>query len=99
MVVDNVVCYKDRVVVPESLRQRVLDVLHAAHQGVSGMTNRAEQSVFWPGITTDILRMRSTCRTCVRNAPSQPAGLPVAPPSPSYPFEMMAADYFHLDGW
>ena len=23
----------------------------------------------------------------------------MAPPSPSYPFEMMAADYFHLDGW
>ena len=77
----------------------MLGVLHAAHQGVSGMTNRAEQSVFWPGITKDILRIRSTCRTCVRNAPSQPAGLPVAPPSPSYPFEMMAADYFHLDGW
>ena len=31
----------------------------------------------------------------MRNAPSQPAG----PPSPSYQFEMIAADYFHLDGW
>ena len=99
MVVDDVVCYKDRVVVPELMRQDVLEVLHAAHQGVSGMTNRAEQSVFWPGITADIIRMRAICRTCVRNAPSQPAGLPVTPPSPSYPFEMIAIDYFHLDGW
>ena len=23
----------------------------------------------------------------------------MTPPSPSYPFEMIAADYFHLDGW
>ena len=35
----------------------------------------------------------------MRNAPSQPAGPPVTPPSPSYPFEMIAIDYFHLDGW
>ena len=99
LVVDGVVCYKNRVVIPESLQQRVLGILHAAHQGVSGMMHRAEQSVFWPGISTDISRVRATCRTCVRNAPSQPAGPPVTPPSPCYPFEMIAADYFHLDGW
>ena len=96
--VDGVVCYKDRVVIPESLRTQVLGTLHSAHQGVSGMVNRAEQTVFWPGITTDINRTRAMCRTCVRNAPSQPAGTPVAPPSPSYPFEMVVADYCHLNG-
>ena len=99
MVMDGVVCYKNRVVIPGVLQQRVLDILHAAHQGVSGMVNRAEQAVFWPHITTDISKMRATCRTCVRNAPSQPAGPPVTPPSPSYPFQMIAAGYFHLDGW
>ena len=99
LVLDNVVCYKNRVVVPHSLRPQVLEILHAAHQGVSGMINRAEQSVFWPGISVDINRTRSLCRTCCRNAPSQPAGIPVPPPSPNYPFELIAADYFHLDGW
>ena len=99
MVLDRVLCYKTRVVVPVALRQRVLDMLHSAHQGISGMTNRAEQAVFWPGITEDISRMRATCRTCVRNAPSQPAGEPVAPPSPSYPFQMVVSDYCHLEGF
>ena len=92
VVVDGVVTYKRRLVIPERLRSMVLETLHAAHQGVSGMVNRAEQSVFWPHITTDIERMRATCRTCVRNSPSQPAGKPVAPPSPSYPFQMVATD-------
>ena len=79
MVMDGVVTYKQRLVVPVSLQKRVLETLHAAHQGVSGMINRAEQSIFWPSITTDITRTRAMCRTCVRNSPSQPAGKPVRP--------------------
>ena len=98
VVVDGVVTYKRRLVIPERLRSRVLETLHAAHQGVSGMIHRAEQSIFWQSITTDIERMRAMCRTCVRNSPSQPAGKPVAPPSPSYPFQMVATDYCHLNG-
>ena len=67
LVMDGVVMYKQRLVVPGSLQKRVLETLHAAHQGVSGMINRAEQSIFWPSITTDITRTRAMCRTCVRN--------------------------------
>merc|ERR1711942_90788 len=98
MVMDGVVTYKQRLVVPVSLQKRVLETLHAAHQGVSGMINRAEQSIFWPSITTDITRTRAMCRTCVRNSPSQPAGKPVRPPSPSYPFQLVVADYCHMNG-
>jgi hypothetical protein len=34
----------------------------------------------------------------VREAPSQPAGFPTAPPSPDYPFQIVVADYFSLQG-
>ena len=95
VVVDGVICYKDRVVIPEVLRTAVLGTLDSAHQGVSSMVHRAEQTFFWPGPTTDINRTRAMCRTCVWNAPSQPAGTPVPLPSPSYPFEMIVADYCH----
>ena len=98
LVVDGVIMYKQRLVVPGSLQKRMLETLHAAHQGVSGMVNRAEQSIFWPSITTDITRTRAMCRTCVRNSPSQPAGKPVRPPSPSYPFQLVVADYCHMNG-
>ena len=62
------------------------------------MTNRADQSVFWPGINTDIQKKRSMCRACIRNAPSQPAGPPVRPPSPEYPFQLIVGDYFSKAG-
>ena len=36
-VVDGVLCYRDRIVIPLALRGQVLSGKHAAHQGVSGM--------------------------------------------------------------
>ena len=53
----GVLCYKDRVVIPNKLWSRVLNIIHGVHQGVSGMISRVEDSVFWPGITTDIIKM------------------------------------------
>ena len=78
-ITDGVLCYKNRVVIPTELRQQILQTLHSAHQGVTGMTNRAEQAVFWPGITEDIRRKHGMCKACMRNAPTQPAGPPVRP--------------------
>ena len=97
-VIDGVPCYKTRLVVPDKLRGQILAVLHSAHQGVSGMTARAEQSVFWPSITRDIVETRASCRECHRIAPSQPAAPPVSPPSPEYPFQLQVCDYFSLHG-
>ena len=97
-VVGGVVCYKDRVVIPSKLRSKVLNIIHGAHQGVSGMISRVEDSVFWPGITTDIIKMRGQCMTCTKNAPSQPMGSPVPPPTPSYPFQYVVMDYLSLAG-
>ena len=51
----GVIMYKDRVVIPPSLRPEVLSSLHAAHQGVTMMTSRASTSVFWPGIHPAII--------------------------------------------
>ncbi|KAJ8336082.1 hypothetical protein SKAU_G00394250 [Synaphobranchus kaupii] len=91
---DGVVLYKDRVVIPPSLRGEVLSALHAAHQGVSMMTARAESSVFWPGMSADISATRRNCEHCHRMAPSQP-GAPPTPPIPAvYPFQAVCSDFF-----
>ena len=85
---EELVCYKDSIVILAKLRPKVLETIHAAaHQGVSGMISRVEDTVFWPGISTDIIKTRGGCLTWVRDARSQPAGSPVAPPPPSFPFQ------------
>ena len=51
---DGVLLYGECVVIPENLRGAVLEVLHSAHQGVTAMSLRANTSVYWPGMYTDI---------------------------------------------
>ena len=90
--------YKDRIVIPPSLRPDVLESLHSAHQGVTSMTSRVESSVFWPGITADISSLRARCNKCNRMAPSQPNAPPTPLTSPVYPFQCICADYFTYRG-
>ena len=97
--VDGVPLYKGRVIVPARLRQSVLETLHAAHQGVTGMTLRAQSSVWWPGITPQIKETRDKCRICHETTPSQPSAPPQPLPQPDFPFQQIAADYFQAGGY
>ena len=97
-VYDGVLLFNERIVIPPSVRTRVLRTLHSAHQGVTGMVLRAELSVFWPGMTRDIRDVRSGCTTCHTIAPSQANMPPIQPITPAYPFQHICADYFTLHG-
>ena len=81
-IVDDVVCYGSRLVIPQQLRGQCLSALHSAHQGVSSMTARAVSTLYWPGITADIQRTRDQCPVCSGIAPSQPP-LPPIPTAPT----------------
>ena len=96
--VDGIIMYKDRTVIPPSLRQHILEALHSAHQGDTSMTARAETTVFWPGITTTIKSQRANCSQCNRMAPSQPSAPPHPTTPPAYPFQCICADLFSHKG-
>ena len=95
---DDVLLYKDRPIIPKSLRQRVLSILHSAHQGITGMMLRAEEAIFWPNITRDIKSMRLACSSCDKSMPSQSNLPPVDPVIPQFPFQHICADYMQLAG-
>ena len=91
----KVVMLNNRIVVPKSYRPAILQFLHAAHAGVPTMLARAAQSVYWPGFKKDIELTRTSCLSCNRNAPSNPATFLTPSPSlPSYPFQEVCADFF-----
>ena len=93
MVLDDALLYDFRMVVPEMFRKEVIEGLHAAHQGAGGMVARARDTLFWPGIYTDLEAVRARCGECNVKQPSQ-AALPPRPlASPDYPFQMIVADY------
>lgn len=49
-VVNDILIFRDRTVVPACLRKRVLVILHKAHPGINRMKALARCYVYWPGI-------------------------------------------------
>ena len=89
------------VVVPRALRSRVLQDLHAAHQGLTRAQGRARQIVFWPNISNDIANTVRSCEMCRLHAPSQ-CKEPIRVTEdrrPTLPFESVSADLFSCQGW
>ena len=92
----DIVVIDDRIVFPKSLRTTILKSLHSAHQGVSSMTRRAKDTMYWPGLDADIHNTRYTCKPCNEMAPSQPKEPLIQTTSPSYPFQLICMDYFSI---
>ena len=95
---DGVLLMGQRMIIPVALRTGVLKILHMAHQGCTGMAARARRTVYWPGIDKDVANKRNGCQYCTTHAPSQPEEPMINEPVPQYPFQIICADYFALDG-
>ena len=52
---DGLVLKGDRIVIPPTLRPEVLNIIHQGHLGQEKCLLRARTSVFWPGITKEVI--------------------------------------------
>ena len=110
-VVDGLVIFDNRIVVPKAARPNVLQSLHASHQGIDRTKRRARQCVYWPGINADIQNMLLGCQACQERLPSLCKEPLMSDPVPDWVFQCVSADLFeyagrhflvytdHLSGW
>ena len=83
--------------VPESLQQETLAKLHHGHQGIVRCRLRAQNFVWWPGISQRIKDVIEHCSVCVKH--STPHREPLMPTVlPDYPWQSVAMDLFVLNG-
>ena len=91
-----------RVVVPESLRDRVLGQLHETHPGICRMKGIARTHVWWPKIDEHIEHVVRNCSECQLQQPL-PTAAPVHPLVwPKTPWYRLHLDYagpFHGRMW
>ena len=83
----------DRLVIPPSLQKEILDRLHGGHQGVRKCRERAKQSVWWPGLSTQLEDLVRSCSECIKFQ-SQRAEPLKSSPMPSLPWKRVATDLF-----
>jgi hypothetical protein len=62
----DLLCYKDKIYIPQSLRQRVLSWYHEylLHPGQTCTEQTIRNTMTWPGLTQDVERLYSTCPVC-----------------------------------
>lgn len=86
----------DRLVIPSALQNDILHRLHEGHQGVRKCRERAKQSVWWPGLSSQLEEVVRSCAECVKFQ-SQRAE-PLKPtPLPSLPWQRVATDLFEWE--
>ncbi|XP_033024230.1 uncharacterized protein K02A2.6-like [Lacerta agilis] len=70
------ILWGDRVVIPNPLRNRILETLHMGHPGMVRMKSLARCYVWWPGMDKEIEMWVNTCKTCQEVRPEVP-GAPI----------------------
>lgn len=68
----NVLTFQDRIVIPSTLRQDVLNKIHSGHQGIVKSRQIAQAAVWWPTINLDIADMCKLYAFCDEHKPSKP---------------------------
>eukprot|EP00105_Crassostrea_gigas_P008760 XP_011423446.1 PREDICTED: uncharacterized protein K02A2.6-like [Crassostrea gigas] len=81
-----------RIVISNSLREKVLSAAHEGHQGITKTKQRLREKVWWPKIDSDAERVCKKCYACqVVGGPSSPEPLR-RKVLPDYPWQATAID-------
>uniref|UniRef100_A0A336L3K2 RNA-directed DNA polymerase n=1 Tax=Culicoides sonorensis TaxID=179676 RepID=A0A336L3K2_CULSO len=108
--IGNMILKGDKIVVPQCLRKRYLELSHEGHPGETIMKSRLRMRAWWPKMDRDIKHFVKSCKGCLLvSAPALPEPmkrreLPHAPwidcaldflgPLPSGDFIMVIIDYY-----
>ncbi|KAJ8000091.1 hypothetical protein DPEC_G00201250 [Dallia pectoralis] len=84
----------DRVIVPTSLRPKVVDLAHEGHQGVVRTKQRLRELYWWPQMDKDVQSKVASCVSCQYNDKTvKTAPAPLTPVElPDGPWEKVAID-------
>lgn len=89
----NILLRGTKIVIPESLRARVLDAAHEGHPGISVMKRRLRTKVWWPKIDKQTEKFVQKCHGCMLvAAPSAPEPLRRTL-LPTEPWQHLAIDF------
>lgn len=89
----NCLFWGHRIIIPNSVKESVLNELHKSHFGSSRMIDIAKSYFWWPKLNEDIIEVTKQCINCLsyRNTPAKTNLKPwPLPPSPWY---RIHADY------
>ena len=89
----------NRIVIPESLRPQVINILHnKAHLGLNKTLEWARTCMYWPGITDAITDSISSCKVCLTFSDRQQRE-PYVSDAQTKPWSYLSLENFEFQGW
>ncbi|UYV67469.1 K02A2.6-like [Cordylochernes scorpioides] len=85
-------------IIPDSLREYVLKIIHENHIGVNKMKTLARSSVYWPGMDEQIEKLSKSCSTCMENTSKLPKQEFTEWTPPNKVWKRIHLDYFYFAG-
>lgn len=98
LIEDGLLFFGTRLIVPNSLKNEMLSLIHESHLGVNKCLNRARKIMYWKNMSSEITELVLSCKICERfrhNNAKEPL-LPHA--RPSRPWEVVASDILSFGG-
>uniref|UniRef100_A0A3Q1EIG7 Gypsy retrotransposon integrase-like protein 1 n=1 Tax=Acanthochromis polyacanthus TaxID=80966 RepID=A0A3Q1EIG7_9TELE len=89
---NGIITRGSRILIPSTLRTDILDRIHDGHQGLTKCRERANTSVWWPGISTDIKNKVESCQTCREMKHAQRKEPLISTLLPDRPWQRLAID-------
>lgn len=92
----DVLFYRNRLIIPNTLREELLNIIHQSHQGVISCKKRAQEAIYYPGMTRDIEKMVLSCVTCQQYSKSNVREPLIPHPVPTLPWQKIGMDFMAL---
>lgn len=91
---DGILMRGSRIVIPKALQEEMLQRIHTSgHQGITKCRERARQSVWWPGLSTQLEEVVKACKTCCIHQQQRPEPL-IPSELPQLPWQKVGTDLF-----
>lgn len=91
--IDDVLIRGDRIVVPEKLRDRVVQKAHEGHPGIRIMKGHLRTHAWWPKMDHQVEQFVKACRGCILvSAPNPPEPM-FRKELPTQPWQQIAIDF------
>ncbi|KAG8178031.1 hypothetical protein JTE90_025086 [Oedothorax gibbosus] len=93
---DGLICRGQRLVIPRACRKEILQRIHVGHRGIVTCKNLARQSLYWPGLGSEVEMMVTNCQICQLHQKQNIKEPLLDRPIPDRPWQRVAIDFFHL---